>query len=480
MRPIHIYATASFALLLLLCNSCNVGPEYVPPEVEVPSQWKAVASEPKEIYIVDYWWEVFNDDTLNQLEQDAVANNPSLYVAVERVMEARALAGVRKAALFPHVDLNPSYNDSGSLFQLLLPGGVLPASTAATLPTVFRVHQFLYTLPVNMSYEVDLWGRIRDQYDSAVMSAQAQEEAYYTTLLSLTTDLASSYFLLRSLDTQIELYQSTKRALQESYDLAKLRFDKGLVNYIDVSTALLQLSNVDSDLLDTVRQRNLQVDQIAVLLGVPPATVSIASKPLQGNPPVIPAGVPVTVLMQRPDIAEAERNMAAQNALVDAAYASFLPSLTLTTSIGFSSPTLKDFLSWISRLWSFGANADQTIFDGGLKKSNLLVEWARFREASGTYQQQVLTAFKEVEDALNNLDMQAQQADSLEQSVKAASTTLTLSIQRYKSGLVNYLQVVDSQRSELDAARTLVTLQGVRYLSTVQLIKALGGSWFCD
>lgn len=476
----HVCAAASAALMLLLCNGCNVGPEYVPPAVEVPDQWKAVTTTtPQEVYTLDYWWEIFNDETLNQLEQDAIANNPNLYVAVERVIEARAMAGARKAELFPQVTLNPSYNDSASLYQFFLPPGiVLPASTTA--PSVFRIHQFQYVLPVNMSYEVDLWGKIRDQYESAVMSAQAQEEAYFTTLLSLTTDLASSYYQLRSLDLQVELFQATKRELQAGYDLTKSRYDKGLVNLLDVTQAQLQLSNVDAELIDTVRQRNLQVDQIAVLLGVPPATISIANRPLQGNPPEIPAGVPLTVLMQRPDIAEAERNMAAENALVGAAYASFLPSLTLTTTLGFSSPTLHDFMSWISRLWSFGGSADQTIFDGGLKKANLQIAWARFHEASGTYQQQVLVAFKEVEDALNNLDLEAQQAASLTQSVQAATTAVSLSINRYKSGLVPYLQVVDSQRSALEAQRTLATLQGLRYLSTVQLIKALGGNWSCE
>lgn len=477
MNPSKTWAVCCLTLVTALLGSCcNVGPNYYPPCPETPSQWKASQKDPVGVHCVDYWWEVFDDELLDQLEKEAICNNSSLYIALQRVLEARALANVRKADLYPQIALQPSYLDSGSLFELFIPpalGPLVPPGGGS----VFRVHQFDYVLPLNMSYELDLWGKIRGQYASAVMSAQAQQEAYITTLLGLTTDLAGSYFLTRSLDAQIDFYRGTIEEFRKAYDLAKSRFDKGIATYLDVTTASLQLTNTEANLFDLLRQRAIQEDKMAVLLGRPPAQFCFPSHPLKTPPPEIPAGIPATVLRQRPDIAQAERTLAAQHRLIGVAYASILPSIQLTATLGFSSPTLKDFLHWISRLWAIGANMDQSVYDGGRIDANIDLAWSRFRQAGGAYQQQVLTAFQEVEDALNNLDLQAKQAESLAESSAAARTSVTLSLNRYKSGLTSYLQVVDNQRSHLDAERSYISLQGVRYLSTIQLIKAIGGTW---
>lgn len=472
----HFFKAAIFCSMLLcvLLNGCRVGPTYHPPVAEVPLDWKAPAAAVAATPYVDDWWEIFDDEALNCLEQQAVFNNPNLYVSLERVVEARSLAGIRKADLFPQVNFNPGFSDTGQLFKLFLPGNV-PATTG--LPDIFRIHQMQYNLLLNASYEVDLWGRLRGQYESALYSAEAQLQDYYTSLLTLTTDLASHYFQLRSLDAQLDYLQDTIVSYQKDVNLVRARFNSGLVNFIDVTNASLQVTNAQANYADTLRLRTLEENAIAVLIGQIPSDFSLAHNPLKNVPPLIPAGMPAAVIMQRPDIAEAERIMASEHVMIGVAYASFLPSLSLTGALGYSSPDFKQFLRWISRYWSFGANANEPVFDGGSNTANVRAAWARYREASGTYQQKVLTAFQEVENALNNLEMQSKQINFLAESVRSSEKTYALASNRYQRGLVNYLNVVDSERAKLNTQLNFIVLQGARFISTVQLIKALGGSW---
>lgn len=468
------------ALLLVLGSGCQVGPRYSVPCVSVPEEWKGSQEQCKcNTPGVCLWWEIFEDPVLSHLEEQAVANSPNLYVALARVVEARSMADVSRAAAFPHFALQPSYSQMDSLFKLYLPGGAgFPVATA--LRNDYRVNQFQYVMPFNLSYEIDLWGKIRSQYESALYSSEALEEAFYTALLTLTSDLAMGYFQLRSLDAQLDLLEATQRLRREALKLAQSRYDKGLANYTDVSNAQLQLSNVDSQYFDLLRQRVLQENALAVLLGMPASDFCLERQPLIAPPPCIPAGIPSDILLQRPDIAQAERDRASKHASVRVAYASFFPSLDLTMTLGFQSPELKQFLKWLSRLFALGLNSHQPLLDGGELSANLCAAWARFAQADGSYQQTVVTAFREVEDALVNLELQAKQSESLEQSVEAATQTTTLSQRRYVKGLVSYKEVIDSERSQLDAQRTLLSLLGVRYVATVQLIKALGGSWSCD
>lgn len=469
---------ALFSLLFAL-SGCQLGPCYAPPCVDAPDQWKTEQSctdsgDDQEICCA-HWWEIFHDPMLNDLEEEAVSASPTLFAAVERVIQARAIAGVDRAAILPHVSLNPSYSEIDSLFKLYLPPGF--SFPGAPLRRDFRVQQFLYTMPFNLSWELDLWGKLRGQYASARLNAQAQVEALRAVWLSLTTDLASSYFELRSLDSQIVLLQQTVELRQRAMALAQSRYAKGLASYADVANATLSLANVQSTLIDTERLRALQENVIALLIGRPATDFCLASLPLFEPPPCIPASLPADVLLQRPDIAQLERTMASQHALIGVAYASFFPSLNLTTTLGFSSPELSQFLSWPSRLFSFGANVGQPIFDGGKNCANLRLAWARFGEADDNYQQQVLVAFREVEDALKNLEQQALQSEALDLSVSAATTVAQLAERRNSNGLVSYIEVIEGEEAQLNAQQAQLNLLGVRYLSTVQLIKALGGCW---
>jgi len=460
--------------VIMMMTSCQLGPKYRTPSPIVPCEWK---SETKELPVpeVDYWWEIFGDETLNNLECSAIKYNPDLYVALERVVEARALAGVSRANLFPQVNLTPIYNDSMYLTQFQGPNNGTGTEALSLVP--FRIHQFDYEMPLNLSYELDLWGTYRGQYRSAVYSAQAQADAYYAALLTLTADLAAAYFQLRGLDAQLDLLETTMKVRKDAYEVNQSRWDAGLVNYTDVTRAALEYSNAEAQMYDAQRLRAIQENAIAVLTGMRPSQMTIAHDALNALPPEIPAGLPANVLLKRPDIAQAEREIASQHALIGVAYAAFFPQISLTGTVGFLSPDIRYFLDWKSRLWSMGANAVQMIFDGGRDFSNLNAAWAAFCEASGTYQSLVLTALQEVEDSLLSLEWQALQYGSLQKSVQFAKLTTELSTERYLRGLVNYLDVVDSERAELEVELSAINVLTLRYISTVQLVKAIGGGW---
>lgn len=468
-------STSIFFSLLLILSGCRVGPKYESPSPESPIEWKNPSPNPESLPEVCYWWEVFQDDLLDELEMLAVQNNPTVLVALARVQEAWALAGVRRADLFPQINLDPSYFNQGILFKIFLPNQInLPGFT---FPEVFRIHQQQYTLPLDMSYQLDLWGKYRYYFEAAAFNAQSQEEDYATTILTLTSDLASAYYNLRTFDAVIEFYRSTVESRQKNLKLNKDRFEKGLVVRTDYANAQLLLSNSEADLEDALRQRGLLENMIATLIGVPASEFHLDPMPLKGEPPVIPAGIPSSVLLRRPDVGAAEREMASQHAMVGVAYASLLPDIELIGNIGFSSPTIRDFLSWKSRLWSIGVNTSQTIFDAGKKCFDIDVTWARFYQANGHYQEVVLQAFKEVEDALNSLEHEAKQEAFLKQSVEAARDAMNITTKRYYRGLITYTDVVVAQIQDLEAERAYINVQGLRFQSTIELIKALGGGW---
>lgn len=460
----------------ILLTGCRLGPSYSPPCPVIPEEWKGNSEEDSRPFPpLAVWWEVFEDPCLNALEKMAVENNPNLYTALQNVLSARAASGVIKADLYPQVHLNPSFSDTGTLFKINLPSGANLPGLSSMAP--FRVHEMQYMLPLSLNYEIDLWGKLRGKYESAFLNAQAQEEAFHAALLTLTSDLAATYFQLRSYDAQLELLERTIETRKKNSKLNQSRFDKGLVNYLDVTQADTDLATATSTYENTLRARKIEENKIATLIGVPASLFSLDLNPLRGSPPPIPSGVPSDLLKQRPDIIEAERLMASEHALIGVAYASFFPSLSLTGALGYSSPDLTQFLRWISRYWMMGVGSSQSIFDGGRDCSNLQEAWANYRAATGQYQGILLIAFQEVENALNNLERQAKQAEQLEVALRASSRSTELATNRYYHGLGTYLQVVDNERTQLQNELALTNLQGVRYLSTIQLIKALGGTW---
>lgn len=320
-------------------------------------------------------------------------------------------------------------------------------------------------------------GRIRDQYDSAKYYWLAQKKNYEVVMLSLTANLAIAYYQLKAMDAQIDLLLGVLKTRQKAYEINQSRYEEEITFYASVTLAAEELDTVLVQYNETLRQRDVLEDQIAVLIGVPASEFCLEQMPLSGLPPCIPSGIPSEVLLRRPDIAEAAYITKSDHALVKAAYSLFFPSLTLTSTGGFESPVLKDFLHWISRYWMVGAQANQLIFDGFKTPYYLKEQIANFREASGEYQQQVLIAFREVEDALADLDSYAKQYDLTVATEQWAQKTYTLYLDRYTSGVIYYIDVANAERDLLNYQIAVNTLKGFRYVSTIQFIKALGGGW---
>jgi outer membrane protein, multidrug efflux system len=499
MRINKFFAISCFSLLL---TGCHLHVSKESPPVEVPEEWKELPSTPQnwknvakecaskeeekvcDPYcenpqdMIDNWWEIFGDPILNALEEEALASSYTLWAAVERITEARALARVNYAALMPNVYFNPSYSASGSLMDF--PGAGAPGTSAAVEEGPSRFTQTNYSLPLTLNYEIDFRNSLGNAYLASQYRAEAAWEAYYTSLLLLTTDIASNYFTLRELDAEQEILRKTEFSREQALEVNRARFEAGLTLYADVTRAQTELYLVRSDRAEVKRLRAIQENVLAVLIGKPASEFCLEAQPLKGLPPAIPVGLPSELLLRRPDIAEAERTIAAAHAEIGVAYAAFYPSFNLQETIGFSSPRFSNLLSWQARLWQITVSLMQTVFDGGRNQANLSYYKARYRETVANYQQQILIAFREVEDALVSINQKASQAEELEVAVQSSTETFQLVSERYQQGLINYLDVVAAERTQLDAERSAIRVLGERFVFTIQLIKALGGGWYCD
>jgi len=439
------------------------------------------------------WWEIFQDPVLNELEEQALNSSYTLWAALERVIEARQKARINFAPLLPSLTFAPKFSRTGSLYQNPLPGlgsagstnmtsssSSAAAQTAAASPAAlndFRFIQTQYLVPLNLNYEIDLWSKLNNTYYASLIRAQAASQAYLSILLSLTADVASAYYQVRGLDAQQEVVQRNIRVRQKAVDINRARYNAGLIVYLDVSRAEVELARAHSDGDDVRRARGLQENLLATLIGVPASVFSLPYNPVIIPPPVIPRGIPSELLCRRPDIGEAERNLAAAYRDIGVAYANFFPSLNLNASFGFGSPFASELFSWRSRFWEIGWSVIQTVFDAGRNEANLNYYKAIFSETMANYQQTVLKAFQDVEDSLVNLNGYAKQAQDLAIAVRAARLTLQLAQMRYDRGLTNYLDVVDAERQLLETEQNSVIVLGNRFVSTVMLIRALGGGW---
>jgi multidrug efflux system outer membrane protein len=459
-----------------------VGPRYQPPCAEVPSSWKNQqeeeceyeANRQGELFYLENWWEAFEDSKLSELENWAIENNRDLFVACERIQEARALMGIAASDFYPQITLNPLYTNTGELIKNYVSGA---AASLIPGPRVFRAHELFYSLPFNMNYEVDLWGKILDQYQSAKYEWLSQKKNYEAVMLSLTASLATAYYQLRAADSQIDLLLAALGTRQKAFEINKDRYEGKITFYADVTLAGEEIDTVIVQYDEILRQRKTFENQIAVLLGVPASEFCLPHSPLVGLPPCIPAGIPSEILLRRPDIAAAELEVKSRHALLKRAYTQFFPSLSLTAVGGSESPEFKEFLTKKSRYWMLGASIDQLIFDGGAAIYNVKREKAILEEASGTYQKQVLIAFQEVEDALSNIASYAKQYEAQLAATNWAQKTWQLYLDRYNLGLTYYINVVDTERDLLNFQINLNAIAGFRFVSTIQLIQALGGGW---
>lgn len=477
----------------LFFAGCSVGPSYNPPPIEVPTEWKnkqnnhcmdGCEKENQEFVYLDYWWEIFEDPTLEELEIYAINNNKDILLAYDRIKEARALMGIAASNFYPKITLNPLTTNTVQLIKNYRNPNVTnqldnnnPLLIPLTQTNPFRVHQMLYLLPFNYSYEVDLWGKIRDQYDSTYYSWRAQKRNYDAVMLTLTTNLATAYYQLRTADTQIEDLLKVIKTREKNFEINQARYEGRIIFYADVTLAAEDLDLALNQYQEILRQRQNLENQIAILMGIPASEFKLESMPLNLPPPCIPEGIPSEVLLRRPDIAEAEDLMKSQHALVKSAYTEFFPSLVLTGAGGFESPLLKFFLRGISRYWTDTFQVNQLIFDGGATYNNLELQIARFRESGDTYQQQVLVAFQEVEDSLADLNSYYEQYDVSLNLVGWAKKTNQLYRDRYELGVTDYINVANTERDLLNYEISSASLLGLKYLSTINLIKALGGGW---
>jgi multidrug efflux system outer membrane protein len=448
-----------------------VGPDYQRPAAPVEAQfadaelgaWKEAA--PAEAIARGDWWSVFHDTFLDDLEREAAANNQDLKAAAARVAQARALARTARADFFPALSLDPSASRGRTSENALNP-------PPHHLGNEVRV-------PLDLSYELDLWGRVRRAFEGAGADAQARLAAFENTLLVLKADIAQNYFAIRSLDTERSILRHTLELRREALRLVSSRYRGGASSELDVSRAETELNTTEAELVAVDRSRAQVEHALAVLVGKPAGQFTLAELPLPADalPPIIPPGLPGDLLERRPDIAEAERNLAAANARIGVAKGAFFPVVRLTGSAGFDSLDVDSLFNWESRVWSLGPSLTLPLFQGGRNRANLKRVQAAFDENVAAYRQRALVAFREVQDALTGARLLSRQAEALERSRASSRKTADISSSRYRAGLVSYLEVVESERTALTAERESARIAGQRLVTTVQLIKALGGGW---
>jgi len=449
----------------------KVGPDYQRPTTPSEAQfadaelgtWKQAT--PVDAIARGTWWTVFNDPVLDNLELQAAQNNQDLKAAVARVTQARALARDAKADFFPQLSADPYMVRRRQSDNALNP-----------VPNQLGNN---YVVPFDLSYELDLWGRVRRSFEGANADAQARLAAFENTLLLLKADVALNYFALRTLDTERVILRNTIKLRREALDLVNARFKGGASSELDVSRAETELNSTEAELLAVDRRRAEVEHALAVLVGQPASEFAVKELPLDANtlPPVIPAGLPSDLLERRPDIAEAERYLAAANARIGVAKAAFFPVVRITGIAGFESMDVETLFNWQSRVWAIGPSISLPIFQGGRNRANLKRSQAIFEENVARYRQQILVAFKEVQDALTGARLLSQQAEAQDRSFTSARKTADISNTRYLAGLVSYLDVVDSERTALSAEREAARITGQRLVTSIQLIKALGGGW---
>ncbi|HLB53132.1 MAG TPA: efflux transporter outer membrane subunit [Chlamydiales bacterium] len=461
----------AFAIFLAV-TGCNVGPRYVPPTCRTVEEWKGQVQSDC-LPQVEHWWDVFEDEELVKLEKLAVEKNLDLYVAIQRVAESRAVAGVARSYLYPSADLKPVFNNVQELIELYgVPQGLFPS-----LKTITRVREQLYSLPATMWYEVDLWGKYRGTYQAAKIYAESLEEAVQALYISVTTNVAGNYFNLRALDAQIALLDKTLIIEKEKVRLTRLRFEKGLVPAVDLYHVEEELANLEAEYEESVRQRIPFIDALAVLVGENASLWCFSVLPLEKEPPPIPAGLPSELLMRRPDVAQAEKAMASIHSLIGVAYATYFPNIKLTSTLGFLSPEFSRWMTWSGRLWQIGSNITQVLFNVGRNSSYVAAARAKFEEAKGLYEKTVLVAFSEVEDALSDMEQQKRESDAYNQGWKSAQQIEALSSMRYEKGIINVFDVLTAKKNAFDAERKWINVVGQRYQSSLELIKAIGGKW---
>ena len=466
MKPV---ASSVTAFMMLLLTGCMVGPKYERPGVPAaPTDvykeldgWKT--AQPGDQSERGSWWEIFGDPQLNALEAELTISNQDLKAAQARLQEARATVRFNRAAEFPTISTAPSIES------------VRASANQPYLSATSTTGNFV--LPFDLSYELDVWGRVRRTVAASRDEAQATAGDLETVSLSLHAELAYDYFELRSADAQKQLLNDTVRAYQDTLQLTLYRFEGGAAPKSDVAQAQTQLQTTVVQDTDISVQRAQFEHAIAILIGKPPEAFSLAASPLNLQPPEIAVGLPSQLLERRPDIAAAERRVAESNEQIGIARAAFFPTITLSASGGFQGNSIVNWFAWPSRFWAVGPSMLETAFDAGRRRATSQAALANYDATVASYRQVTLTALEQVEDNLAALHIQQQEAQQQQEATSAARESLQIFIERYIGGVDPYLQVLTAQTIALQNERNGVDILRRRMDASVLLIKALGGGW---
>ncbi|CAM2887807.1 efflux transporter outer membrane subunit [Rariglobus hedericola] len=442
----------------------SVGPDYQRPDAPTPATYRD-AADTTSVALAPDWWRAFNDPALDALITRALAANQDLRAALARVEQSRALAGVARSAYLPSLAADPSLTRERSSRTV---DNALPDSPATT-----------HRLSIDLSWELDLFGRVRRLNQSARADLDAAGATFAAARLSLTAEVATTHFTLRALDRELAIVTQTTAVRRDTLQLIQARVRQGTADDVALARAETELAATEADAAALAIRRSATQNALAVLLGepAPSSDHSTLITQLSTPPPAIPAGLPGNLLTRRPDIAAAERSLAAASARIGVAKSAFFPTIALTGAAGYASADISDLTKPDSRLWSFGPSIYLPLFQGGRNKANLARSRAAYDEAAATYQQSVLVALREVQDALTASRLLGDQAAAQSRAVASARRGADLSQKRYDAGFVSYFEVVDAQRTALVVERADAQLAGQRWITHVALIKALGGGW---
>jgi NodT family efflux transporter outer membrane factor (OMF) lipoprotein len=483
MRKNHnLFGSAMAALLLV---GCTVGPKYHAPASTVqpaplaykevpaastnPADWKV--AEPQDAMLHGKWWEIYGDPELNALEEQLNINNQNIKLAFENFMEARTLIAQARSQLYPTVGTTPSYTRSHVSANLGNGGGSNGTNSSS------GTTNNLFSLPAEVSWEPDLWGKVRNTIRQYQYSAQLSAADLENVRLTEQASLASFFFELRGQDALQKLYDDTIEADKKTVQLSRDRYETGVDDLISLTQAEIALQNAEAASTNLGIARAQFEHAIAVLIGTLPSSFSIPVKPLTATAPVVPVGVPSQLLERRPDIAASERAMAAANAQIGIATAAYYPNLTITASAGFESSAIQNLLTWPSRFWSVGPSLSETIFDAGLRRATVNEFIAIYNADVAGYRQTVLTAFEQVEDNMAAERIISKEIQQQQVAVESAKKYLELALARYETGVDQYLNVLVAQTDLLTDQQQLTALHTQSMTYSVQLVEALGGGW---
>ncbi len=466
------FRMAGALLAVLAIGGCKVGPNYRAPTMPAPPAYSDnghngtwSAASPNDTANRGDWWAIYQDAELNDLEQRCATANQNIAAALHAYEQAHDLVRENKSSLYPTVSIGASANRNRI-------SDTKPLHTSG-LPTNY----WDFLIPLNISWEPDFWGGIRRQIESSAATAQATAADLANTRLSLQGMLAVTFFQLRGLDLQAQLLRSTLDSYQQSLQLTQYRLKGGLASESDVEQAQTQLEQTQAQLIDLGVQRAVYEHAIAVLVAEPATNFHIADRPLAGDPPSVPTGIPSELLERRPDIAGAERRVASANALIGVAKSAYYPSIVLGASGGVESDQIGQLFKAGSATWNAGPTVSEILYDAGRRRAQVDFAVAQREQATALYRQQVLSAFRDVEDQLSALRVLEEEATVTGRAVNSAKRSTELSTLRYKRGLAPYLEVLTNQTLELANERTAASLVTQRIVASAQLQMALGGGW---